>query len=144
MPLNVKRKKFIKHYVKTGNKRESAIIAGYSPRSAHSTANELLNNPEIKGEITRVLDGIGLTDTKLGTDLKTAIDKGVASDRITLADGLRGIEMALKLKDKFPAERKQIDTRSISYSLKGKSIEELQERYNELLGEAREYKQIEP
>jgi hypothetical protein len=44
-----------------------------------------------------------------------------------------------RLKDKFPAERKQIETKSLHLSLKGKSIEELQEEYEALIEEAQRF-----
>jgi hypothetical protein len=74
------------------------------------------------------------------------VEKGLSSDRHTLSDGLRGIEMIAKLKDKFPAERKQIETKSLHLSLKGKSIEELEQEYQALIEDAQEFntKLIEP
>jgi hypothetical protein len=142
--LNPKQRKFVKSYIKTGNASKAVVEAGYKPNSPAVQGSRLLANDNVQREISKVLDKAGLTDDQLSEHLNTAINKGINSDRVVLADALRGIEMALKLKDKFPAERKQIDTRSISYSLKGKSMEELQERYQELIGEAKEYKQIEP
>lgn len=139
---SLKQRKFIKEYVKSGNATQSAIKSGYSPKTAYSIGSELLSKPVIQSEIKEVLDKTGLTDEYLATGLKTAIDKGLSSDRKTLADGIRSIELVARLKDKFPAERKQIETKSLHLSLKGKSIEELQEQYQELIEDSKQYQKL--
>ena len=55
-PLTIKEKAFCREYVKTGNGRDSAIKAGYAEKSAHVTANKLLNKTYIKNEITRLME----------------------------------------------------------------------------------------
>lgn len=142
MSINVKRRKFIKNYVKTGAKEQSAILAGYSPKSARSTATELLQNPEVQQEITKVLDKAGLTDDKLAENLNIAIDKGVNAERVSVSDGIRGIELAMRLKDKFPSIRQEITSKSFNVSLKGKSLQELTTQYNALLDEMQEFKRL--
>ena len=139
----LKQKKFIKHYLKSGNKKESAIVAGYSPKTAHVTGSQLLKNPNIKEKIDIVLDKAGLTDEQLATNLQEAIQKGLTSDKATVSDALRGIEQAFRLKDKFPSTRLDINKKTLTMSLEGKSIEELEDKYNQLLQEAKELKQLE-
>lgn len=144
--LNPKQRKFIKEYVKTGNASQSVVNAGYKAKNPEVSASQLLRNTNIQDEIKTVLDKAGLTDEYIAQGLKTAVEKGLSSDRHTLSDGLRGIEMIAKLKDKFPAERKQIETKSLHLSLKGKSIEELEQEYQALIEDAQEFntKLIEP
>lgn len=139
MKTNPRQKRFIKEYVKTSNITESAKKAGYSPKTAYSIGSELLKKPEIQTEISNTLERAGLTDDYIAEGLRTAVEKGLSSERHTLSDGLRGIEMIAKLKDKFPAERKQIETKSLHLSLKGKSIEELEQEYNALIQDAQEF-----
>ncbi|HIJ44069.1 MAG TPA: terminase small subunit [Rhodospirillaceae bacterium] len=43
MALNVKRRKFCREYMVDGNGAQAAIRAGYTKRSAYSTACYLLN-----------------------------------------------------------------------------------------------------
>lgn len=45
--LPLRQRKFIKNYKETGKKRDSAIKAGYSEHSAHTTANRLLKNEKV-------------------------------------------------------------------------------------------------
>lgn len=52
--MTIKEKAFCREYAKTGNGRESAIKAGYAEKSAHVTANKLINKTYIKDEITRL------------------------------------------------------------------------------------------
>ena len=137
--LNPKQRKFIKEYVKTGNASQSVVNAGYKAKNPEVSASQLLRNTNIQDEIKTVLDKAGLTDEYIAEGLKTAVEKGLSSDRHTLSDGLRGIEMIAKLKDKFPAERKQIETKSLHLSLKGKSIEELEQEYQALIEDAQEF-----
>ena len=40
--LTVKQKKFVDQYIATGNKKESAIAAGYAPKYADRQANQTL------------------------------------------------------------------------------------------------------
>jgi len=137
--LNPKQRKFIKEYVKTGNASQSVVNAGYKAKNPEVSASQLLRNNNVQDEIKTVLDKAGLTDEYIAQGLKTAVEKGLSSDRHTLSDGLRGIEMIAKLKDKFPAERKQIETKSLHLSLKGKSIEELEQEYQALIEDAQRF-----
>ena len=52
--LNQKQKMFCREYAKTGNGTQSAIKAGYAERCADVTASQLLRNPKIAKEITRL------------------------------------------------------------------------------------------
>lgn len=137
--INPKQRRFAKEYVKTGNVTQSAKNAGYSEQSAHVIGSRLLKKDTIQDEIKSVLDKAGLTDEYIAEGLKTAVEKGLSSERHTLSDGLRGIEMIAKLKDRFPAERKQIETKSLHLSLRGKSIEELEQEYQSLIEDAQRF-----
>lgn len=137
--LNPRQRKFVKEYTKTSNATESAKKAGYSPKTAYSIGSELLKKPEIITEISNTLEKAGLTDEFIAQGLKDAVNIGLSSERHTLSDGLRGLEMIAKLKDRFPAERKQIETKSLHLSLRGKSIEELEQEYQALIEDAQRF-----
>lgn len=139
MKINPRQRKFIKEYVKTGNASQSVVKAGYKTKTPNVLGSQLLANNNIQSEIATVLDKAGLTDEYIADGLKTAVEKGLTSERHTLSDGLRGLEMIAKLKDRFPAERKQIETKSLHLSLKGKSIEELEQEYNALIQDAQQF-----
>ena len=54
MGLNAKRRKFCREYMVDGNGTKAAIRAGYSKRSAYSSACFLLNIHEVGAEIARL------------------------------------------------------------------------------------------
>lgn len=47
VPLSQRREDFARHYARTGRKQRSAILAGYSPRSAAQQACYLLKDPKV-------------------------------------------------------------------------------------------------
>lgn len=53
--LTTKQKKFCDEYIKSGNAKQSAIKAGYSPKTAYSIGNENLNKPDLKAYIEKRL-----------------------------------------------------------------------------------------
>jgi phage terminase small subunit len=138
----LKQKKFIKSYLETGNATQAVIDAGYNSETrekARSTASSIKNASIVKKTIEKVLDEEGLSDEKLAGTLHSIIDKGAKSDRITASDSLRGIEMSYRLKDRFPAERKQIETKNFSMTLKGSTAQELTQQLQELLDESKKF-----
>src|SRR4051794_30115509 len=65
MGLNPKYKKFADHYLATDKKKEAAIVAGFSPKSAHTEASRLLRKPEIAKYIAqRVTQVVSAEDTE--------------------------------------------------------------------------------
>lgn len=54
--LNPRQKLFVKHYAKTRNGTKAAKAAGYSKRSASTTASELLTYPKVSEGINRELE----------------------------------------------------------------------------------------
>lgn len=49
--LTPKQRRFVAEYLVDSNATQAAIRAGYSPRSAHSIANELVEKPDIRAAI---------------------------------------------------------------------------------------------
>lgn len=141
--LNPNQSRFVKNYIKTGNITKSAIEAGYAKKSAHVHGSRLLKNDKIRARIEETLDKMGLTDEQLAQDLKDAIKQGLTSNKATVSDALRGIEQAFRLKDKFPSTRVDINKKTLSLSLEGKTTEELEYKYQQLLEEAKQLRELE-
>ncbi len=54
---HTKQDRFCREYVKDLNGTRAAIAAGYSPRSAHVTASQLLNQPNVKDKLAKLMEG---------------------------------------------------------------------------------------
>lgn len=53
--LTTKQRKFCNEYIKSGNAKDAATKAGYSPKTAYSIGNENLSKPELKAYIEKRL-----------------------------------------------------------------------------------------
>ena len=132
-------------YLRTLNKTEAGLGA-YDTQSkavAHNLTTRNLANPKVQQYIADVLDRVGLGDEQLGHDLKKIIKSSTTRrslKKTTPADGLRGIELSYKLRDRFPAERKQIE--QISLKLEGKTEKELQLLLDSTIKDAQKYKEL--
>lgn len=60
-PLNIRQSRFVAEYIKTGNGTQSAITAGYSPKTAAEQASRLLTNIKIAAAVARPLRNQGIT-----------------------------------------------------------------------------------
>lgn len=59
-PLPEKRVRFVEEYCKHLGKRKAAIAAGYSPKTAHSIASEMLQDPRVQKAINLKLRRHGM------------------------------------------------------------------------------------
>lgn len=100
--LNTRQKSFVKHIAIGKNATQSAILAGYSKRSARFTASKLLTNTNILQQLEEIFDKAGLSDEQLVIRLKTAIDAGIGQ-KATNGDALKGLRMIFDLKNRFPS-----------------------------------------
>ena len=84
---------FIRHYLETGNGTRSAILAGYSEKSAAAAASRLLTNAEIKGaidaELLRRAELSGISSTYVLEGIRAIADDSTAKH----ADRLRAYEL---------------------------------------------------
>lgn len=157
----LKQKKFIHEYLKTGNITKS-ILHNYdinknrygnnknqnkSKKEIDSQAYKIgytnLKSPIVQSYISQILDSVGLSDINLSQSLQKIIQSSLTKRSLKQAqpsDGLRGIEMAFRLKDKFPAERKTISKLEVRAQLESKSNQELQDILNKTLEEANKLK----
>ena len=85
--------------------KDAAIAAGYSPRSAKSTASDLLNhNLNVQAALYRLMDKKGLTDTHLLDTLKDGLE----------ANKVISVTVILKAGDPTVTER-TADAKSVDF-----------------------------
>ena len=65
MSLTAKQRKFADEYIKSGNAKQAAIKAGYSPKTAKVIGNENLTKPYLKAYIDERLEE--LSNSKIAT-----------------------------------------------------------------------------
>lgn len=136
--LSLRQKKFIKEIPNSKSAAEAARRSGYSVNNARVSASRLLSNANIQREIVNILDKAGLDDSKLAERLSKAIDTGLGR-KSTNSDALRGLEMAFKLRDRFPVD-KRIEARiDLKASLEKKSLTELKQELLRLRSEEEKY-----
>lgn len=98
--LTSRQNTFAKHVASGNNATQSAILAGYSKKSARFTASKLLTNTNILQRIEEIFDEAGLSDEALVTRLKTAIDAGIGQ-KANNSDALKGLKLAFELKGRL-------------------------------------------
>ena len=91
--LNTQQAIFVKKLANGYQKKDAAILAGYSRQSADTLASQLIRNPKIQ----RALDKAGLTDESLARTIKQNIKAG-SKVKATADTALRGIELVYRLK----------------------------------------------
>lgn len=105
--MSIKQREFVKEFIKARGNGTQAALAVYDtddPNVAHAIASENLQKPTIKRAIELALERVGLSDEYISELLREATVAGIGQ-KATNADSLRGIEMMLKLKDAFPAQK---------------------------------------
>lgn len=98
--LTSRQNSFVKHIAAGNNATQSAILAGYSKKSARFTASKLLTNTNILQRIEEIFDQAGLSDEALVSRLKTAIDSGIGR-KANNSDALKGLKLAFELKGRL-------------------------------------------
>ena len=98
--LTSRQNSFVKHVTAGNNATKSAILAGYSKRSARFTASKLLTNHNILQRIEEIFDQAGLSDNALVARLKTAIDAGIGQ-KANNSDAIKGLKLAFELKGRL-------------------------------------------
>ena len=143
----LKQKKLVHEYIRTGNKTQSGLTASdiKKPAQAYDWANKALKKPYVQTYIAKVLEDSGLSDRQLSDRLKRIVRAGstrTSLKQATPSDSLRGIEMAFKLLDRFPAERKQIEKRELRLKLEARDPKELQAMLAKLVDEGSKYQKL--
>lgn len=98
--LTSRQNSFLKHVAAGNSGAKSAILAGYSKRSARFTASKLLTNHNVLQRIEEIFDKAGLSDNALVARLKAAIDAGIGQ-KANNSDAIKGLKLAFELKGKL-------------------------------------------
>lgn len=88
---NKKHETFCLELVSGKNNTQAAIAAGYSEKTAYSTANRLLKNVEIKSRINELQDQIAsekIADATEVLQFNTAVMRGEITEDILIGDGM--------------------------------------------------------
>jgi phage terminase small subunit len=145
--LTIKRRKWANEYIKSGNAKASAmkVYDTKDPATGASIGYDNVHNPTVHAYIQKVLNDEGLTDSKVARRLNKMLEASTSKEALSqakVADGIRISELIFRLKDRFPAERKQIDKRTLTMSLKGKSSEELEAVLDNTISEAQKFTKL--
>jgi len=142
--LTERQSRFVDNYVDCGNGAEAARRAGYSENSAKEIASRELTKANIQAAITERMDEAGITEKRLLKVLDKGLSatkpyfrqkgEGAEAEEKTYDDYAvrhRYLDTALKLRNMFPAEKKNLkhDFRNIS----PEDVQAARERVNKLL-----------
>ena len=137
----MKQKKFVRGYIESsGNATTAVIRAGYNVGTRKNAGNmgwALLKKPKVQEELRIQLQKAGMTDEYAFDALKEVIEGGKGR-KATAADALKGIDMFIKLRGLYPAEKRAISTFDVKAELRGKTLDELEEELDKLRGEREE------
>ncbi|HLE25143.1 MAG TPA: terminase small subunit [Thermodesulfobacteriota bacterium] len=125
--LSLKEKKFAIEYVKNKGNGTAAVKEVYDVKSnvnAAAQAYQKLLKPEIKEEITKILDDNGLDQQFIAQNLKQAIQSGIG-ERANNSDALRGIENLIKLHNLNPISKSARLNVSLNSGYDSKNYDEL-------------------
>jgi len=79
--LTVKERKLIKGIAEGKTKKQAAIDAKYSPRSAGSIASETLRKPDVRAALVEAMEKAGITDTRI----VEVMNEGLRANRVISA-----------------------------------------------------------
>lgn len=108
--LTAKQKKFCDEYIKSGNAKDAAIKAGYSPKTAKSIGQENLTKPDLKAYIKAKMDEIEsrkIADAKEVLEFYTRVLRGEETEEIPMATADRVVTITKKpsIKDKVAVSK---------------------------------------
>ena len=108
--LTTKQKIFCDEYLKSGNAKEAAIKAGYSPKTAKSIGQENLTKPDLKASIDAKMAEIEshkIADAKEVLEFYTKVlrDEVVEEVPMSTADDVVVIKKKPSFKDKITASK---------------------------------------
>lgn len=114
-PLTIKEQKFCNKYLETGNCKQAALYAGYSPRTADSQGTRLLNKPNVKRYLGQLREGMkseGIATAQEVMEYFTKVMRGEIKDQFGLEPSLSERTKAAQevVKRTFDLEQKQSGT----------------------------------
>ena len=100
----LREQKFIESYIENGGNATRAYLA-INPRCKETSARELGHRmlTKVDIQVRKILDQIGINDVYLANKLK----EGLESDNLSIR--VRYLDMILKLKDMYPADRNKVE-----------------------------------
>lgn len=105
--LTTKQKKFCDEYIKSGNAKQSAIKAGYSPKTAYSIGNENLNKPELKAYIDERLKELSNHKILSAAEVLEYLSRVVAGKETEYVATSKGVfpDVPVSAKDRISAAK---------------------------------------
>ena len=105
MKLTAKQRLFADEYIKSGNATQSALKAGYSPKTVRSIGQENLTKPDIKSYIDTKMAEIEsrkIATAKEVMEFYARVLRGEETEEVVIAgpDGAEVVERKPQLKDK--------------------------------------------
>lgn len=107
MKLTTKQKLFCDEYIKSGNAKQSAIKAGYSPKTAYSIGNENLNKPELKAYIDERLKELSNHKILSAAEVLEYLSRVVAGKETEYVATSKGVfpDVPVSAKDRISAAK---------------------------------------
>lgn len=105
--MTPKQKKFCDEYIKSGNAKQSAIKAGYSPKTAYSIGNENLNKPELKAYIEKrlkQLESEKIAGAREVLEYLSSVMRGEQTESVATAKGVYN-DIPVSAKDRISAAK---------------------------------------
>ena len=105
--MTPKQKKFCDEYIKSGNAKQSAIKAGYSPKTAYSISNENLNKPELKAYIDERLKELSNHKILSAAEVLEYLSRVVAGKETEYVATSKGVfpDVPVSAKDRISAAK---------------------------------------
>ena len=105
--MTPKQKKFCDEYIKSGNAKQSAIKAGYSPKTAYSIGNENLNKPELKAYIDERLKELSNHKILSAAEVLEYLSRVVAGKETEYVATSKGVfpDVPVSAKDRISAAK---------------------------------------
>lgn len=85
--LNQRQVRFVQEYMKTNSVRQSAVVAGYSPKTAQAQGSRLLSNVNVQAYIEAInerLDSDKIADIQEVMEYLTSVMRGEKKDQFDL------------------------------------------------------------
>lgn len=99
--MTKKQQLFIQHYLSTQNATKSAIMAGYSVKSAYSIANKLLKKAEIKNFVEQQMNKRTNELIATRSEREQLLTEFMRDSELDTKHRLRAIELLSKLQGDF-------------------------------------------
>jgi hypothetical protein len=110
-PLTLKQRRFVRHYLATGNGTQAALVAydTRDPNTAHAIAVETLRSPTVPAAVAELLDAEGISDRKLHEIHANYLALYRLPDPREKALGLKALDMAYKLTGAYERDEDEGD-----------------------------------